>query len=83
MLICSFDSSAGVLKFMATPSKSGSNWAKIVTDIEYAPATSVSSELLKGASRALSFKLNNTYQGNMTLDLYPLARSCADANFAP
>jgi len=83
MLICSFDSSAGVLKFMATPSKSGSNWAKIVTDIEYAPATSVSSELLKGASRTLSFKLNNTYQGNMTLDLYPLARSCADANFAP
>ena len=83
MLICSFDSSSGVLKFMATPSNSGSNWATIVTDIEYAPATSISSELLKGVSRTLSFKLNNTYQGNMTLDLYPLARSCADANFAP
>ena len=82
-LICSFDSSAGVLTFRATPSNSGSNWATIVTDIEYAPATSISSELLKGVSRTLSFKLSNTYQGNMTLDLYPLARSCADANFAP
>ena len=82
-LTCSFNTSTGKLNFIATVAFLGSDWAKIVSDIEYAPATSISSELLKGVSRTLSFKLSNTYQGNMTLDLYPLARSCADANFAP
>jgi hypothetical protein len=61
----------------------GSDWAKIVRDIEYAPVSSTSSALFKGVTRTVNFKLNDISQGNMTLDLYPLARSCADSNFTP
>ena len=82
-LTCSFDTSTGKLNFISTVPFSGSDWAKIVSDVEYSPATSMSSDLLKGATRTLSFKLDSTSQGTMLLDLYPLARSCADTNFAP
>jgi len=82
-LTCSFDTSTGKLNFISTVPFSGSDWAKIVSDVEYSPASSISSDLLKGITRTLSFKLDNTSQGTMLLDLYPLARSCADTNFAP
>jgi hypothetical protein len=61
----------------------GSDWTSIVSDIEYAPVSSISSALFKGVTRTVNFKLDGASQGNMTLDLYPLARSCADSNFAP
>jgi len=82
-LTCAFDTSTGSLKFISTEAMTGEDWAKIVSDVEYAPAVSTSTALLKGTTRTLNFKLGNISQGNMTLDLYPLARSCADANFAP
>ena len=82
-LTCSFDTSTGKLNFISTVSFSAADWARIVSDIEYSPASSISSDLLKGITRGLTFKLDSTSQGNMTLDLYPLSRSCTNANFAP
>ena len=82
-LTCSFDTVTGKLNFIATVAFLGSDWASIVSDIEYAPVSSISSALFKGVTRTVNFKLDGASQGNMTIDLYPLARSCADSNFAP
>ncbi len=82
-LSCAFDTISGTLNFTSTVPISSSDWAQMVANIEYAPATETSSASLKGARRTLNFSLANVSQGSMTLDLYSLARSCADENFTP